>query len=39
MESFGSPSKALGFKVFCKINEVEEELQTSGYCNRPDERS
>lgn len=37
MENFVSHSEALGFKVLYKTNEVEEQLQTSGYCNSPEE--
>ena len=36
-ESSLSHSKALGFKVLYKTNEVEEQLQTRGYCNSPEE--
>lgn len=39
MESFAGDSKTLGLKVFCKTNEVENQLQTSGYCNSLNERS
>lgn len=35
--SFVSHSKALGFKVLYKTNEVEEQLQASGYWNSPEE--
>lgn len=35
--NFVSYSKALGCKVLYKTNEVEEQLQTSGYCNSPEE--
>lgn len=38
MGNFISLRKALGLKVLYKTNEVEEQLQTSGYCNSPDER-
>lgn len=37
MGNFVSHSKALGFKVLYKTKEVEEQLQTSGYCNSPEE--
>lgn len=37
VDSFVNLSKALGFQVLYKTNEVEEPLQTIGYCNRPDE--
>lgn len=34
---YGEFCKALRFKVLYKTNEVEEQLQTSGYCNSPEE--
>lgn len=38
-EGFTSDSKTLGPEAFCETNEVEKQLQTSGYCNSPSERS
>lgn len=38
MGKFVSHRKALGLKMLYKTNQVEEQLQTSGYCNTPDEK-
>ena len=38
MGNFVSHRKALGLKMLYKTNEVEEQLQTGGYCNTPDEK-